>query len=468
MRFKLLPNASLIFNIILQNISFMKNFPSLLKILNIILCFILSINLFTQNVPPSITDPEELRQTQIERQKVFDSIIEDPTNLQNLFNYANLSILVGDLEAAIGVFEQMLIYKPDLPRIKLELGVLYFRLGAFASAKQYLDDVENYNPPKEVKEKVKTFLEQIENETKLFKTQSVLSFGMGISSNANAGLDTDVVTVVGDLGAIDLNISNKPKSDLYYSSAFSSQITQDLRHPRGDTVNYVVSLSRQVYRDFSNFDSSTGVFSINRKFNMLDDDKLGLTNQTFTPSLTAFKVFLQGSELLRSHRAEIDWKATLRDSGTFGLNVYLDERDFIGSQNKTGDFLGVGFSRSIVFPKSGVYLSYKTNFEHFYATSPIETYIKRTFDISTRKALNSTTFASTNIGYSYKDYEEKDPFLGLRSDKGINLRVGLTKIIDLCWNADVGVSFSTNKSTIGLFDRSNEGISVKFNYLCTE
>ena len=39
------------------------------------------------------------------------------TDVENLFNYANLSILVGDLEAAIGVFEQMLIYKPDLPRI---------------------------------------------------------------------------------------------------------------------------------------------------------------------------------------------------------------------------------------------------------------------------------------------------------------------------------------------------------------
>ena len=63
----------------------------------------------------------------------------DFTNLENLFNYANLSILVGDLEAAIGVFEQMLIYKPDLPRIKLELGVLYFRLGAFASAKFYVE-----------------------------------------------------------------------------------------------------------------------------------------------------------------------------------------------------------------------------------------------------------------------------------------------------------------------------------------
>ena len=430
--------------------------------------FFFSLSILSQNVPPSITDPEELEATQAERQRVFDSIIDDPTNLENLFNYANLSILVGDLEAAIGIFEQMLIYKPDLPRIKLELGVLYFRLGAYASAKRYLDDIENYDPPKEVKEKVKVFLEQIENETKLFKTQSVLSFGMGLSGNANAGLDTDVVTVVGDLGAIDLNISNKPKSDTYITSAFSSQITQDLRHPRGDTVNYVISLSRQVYRDFSNFDSSTGVFSLNRKFNMLDDEKLGVTNQSFTPSLTAFKVFLQGSELLRSHRVDIDWKATLKDSGSFGLNVYLDERDFIGSQNKTGDFIGVGLSRSMVFPETGIFLSYKTNFEHFYATSPIETYIKRTFDLSTRKALNSTTFATTNVGYSSKDYEEKDPFLGLRSDKSISLRFGLTKIIDLCWNADIGVTFSNNNSTIGLYARSNEGLAVKFNYLCTE
>ena len=141
----------------------MKNFLLFKKILFYFFIIFANINLFSQNVPPSITDPEQLRATQIERQKVFDSIIEDPTNLENLFNYANLSILVGDLEAAIGIFEQMLIYQPDLPRIKLELGVLYFRLGAYASAKRYLDDVENYNPPKEVTEKVSVFLEQIEN-----------------------------------------------------------------------------------------------------------------------------------------------------------------------------------------------------------------------------------------------------------------------------------------------------------------
>ena len=110
----------------------------------ILLLFIFGLTIFasSQNVPPTISDPEQLETIRKERQLIFDQLIEEPTNQSNLFKYANLSIILGDLEAAIGVFEQMLIYKPDLPRIKLELGVLYFRLGEYASAKRYLDDVE--------------------------------------------------------------------------------------------------------------------------------------------------------------------------------------------------------------------------------------------------------------------------------------------------------------------------------------
>ena len=64
----------------------MKKLLLLTKNFTLIICCFLSISLFSQNVPPSISDPEELRVTQIERQKVFDSIIDDPTNLENLFN----------------------------------------------------------------------------------------------------------------------------------------------------------------------------------------------------------------------------------------------------------------------------------------------------------------------------------------------------------------------------------------------
>ena len=83
-------------------------------------CFCISTKRTTDYI-----DPEQLETIRKERQAIFDELIEDPTNQGNLFKYANLSIISGDLEAAIGVFEQMLIYDPTLARIRLELGALF-------------------------------------------------------------------------------------------------------------------------------------------------------------------------------------------------------------------------------------------------------------------------------------------------------------------------------------------------------
>ena len=91
--------------------------------------------LLAQNVPPTISDPEQLETIRKERQAIFDELIEDPTNQGNLFKYANLSIILGDLEAAIGVFEQMLIYDPTLARIRLELGSALFQARSLRSSK---------------------------------------------------------------------------------------------------------------------------------------------------------------------------------------------------------------------------------------------------------------------------------------------------------------------------------------------
>ena len=102
----------------------------------ILLLFVLGLTFFasTQNVPPTISDPEQLETIRKERQTIFDGLIEDPTNQSNLFKYANLSIILGDLEAAIGVFEQMLIYDPTLARIRLAWSFI-FQIGSLCSCK---------------------------------------------------------------------------------------------------------------------------------------------------------------------------------------------------------------------------------------------------------------------------------------------------------------------------------------------
>jgi tetratricopeptide (TPR) repeat protein len=150
---------------------------------------------FAQNVEPTISDPKELSIALQQKEEVFKQLFKDPTNLSLLFKYANLSIMVGDLEGAIGVFEQMLIYDSELPRIRLELGVLYFRLGAFALANNYLKSVKEYNPPPEVEARVDQFLEAIVSAEEPFQWQQTLSIGFKRTTNGNSGINADFIEI---------------------------------------------------------------------------------------------------------------------------------------------------------------------------------------------------------------------------------------------------------------------------------
>src|SRR5262245_54283930 len=72
-----------------------------------------------------------------EQQALFDRTLKEPANLDVAFRYAEVSTKLGDFEAAIGALERMLFFNSNLPRVRLELGVLYFRLGSYDMAKNY-------------------------------------------------------------------------------------------------------------------------------------------------------------------------------------------------------------------------------------------------------------------------------------------------------------------------------------------
>src|SRR6188768_3535221 len=66
----------------------------------------------------------------LERQydEAFQETLRKPADLDVLFKFASLASQTGDLEGAISTLERMLLINPDLPRVRLELGVLYYRL----------------------------------------------------------------------------------------------------------------------------------------------------------------------------------------------------------------------------------------------------------------------------------------------------------------------------------------------------
>ena len=74
-----------------------------------------------------------------EYQALFKRMYADPSNLDVTFQFAELATKLGDYEAAIGALERMLYFNPNLPRVKLELGVLYHRIGGLKVAKSYFE-----------------------------------------------------------------------------------------------------------------------------------------------------------------------------------------------------------------------------------------------------------------------------------------------------------------------------------------
>ena len=139
----------------------------------LIACTFLGLHLSSQNVQPTITDPAELAAANQRKDEIFEKLFKDPTNLSLLFEYANLSILVGDLEGAIGVFEQMLIYDSELPRIRLELGVLYFRLGAYALATNSLKALRNITHLLKLKLRLRSSLRPLRPLKNLFSGDKI-------------------------------------------------------------------------------------------------------------------------------------------------------------------------------------------------------------------------------------------------------------------------------------------------------
>ena len=70
-----------------------------------------------------------------EYEAAFQEMLRRPADLDVLFKFATIATKTGDYEGAISALERMLLVNPDLPRVRLELAVLYYRLGSFEVSK---------------------------------------------------------------------------------------------------------------------------------------------------------------------------------------------------------------------------------------------------------------------------------------------------------------------------------------------
>lgn len=198
--------------------------------------------------PPGTITPVDPASLRAAYNEAFKAMIADPGNLDKTFRFAELASAIGDLEGAVSALERMLLLNPNLPRVRLELGVLYYRLGSFAAARSYITRaLESPDLPPPVRERAEKVLGLIDKAASPSRLSGFAYAGMRYQSNANAAPTGDIK--VGGINA-HLDDNSTATKDWNVFALAAARHLYDLGTQYGDAIDtqVVVYGARQFKR----------------------------------------------------------------------------------------------------------------------------------------------------------------------------------------------------------------------------
>jgi len=187
----------------------------------------------------------------LERQydAAFQEMLLQPANLDVLFKFASLASQTGDLEGAVSALERMLLINPDLPRVRLELGVLYYRLGSYEVARTYLESaLKSPNLPAEVRSRAERFMADVVSKEKPSHFSGEFFLGWRYQSNANLGPTTNNVLLFGQIASLNQAAVGSPD----WGVVSSAQIRHTYDLGLQDKAAIETTFSAYVNRQFQN------------------------------------------------------------------------------------------------------------------------------------------------------------------------------------------------------------------------
>jgi hypothetical protein len=234
---------------------------------------------------------------------LFKQMFQNPSNLEISFKFAEQAAARGDYEAAIGALERMLFFNPNLPRVKLELGVLYFKLGSWDLARGYFQDaIKGGDVPDDIRAQVNAYMAEIARRQAPYEFSAFLHAGARWQSNANVGPDGVNIRAAGVPAVLDNQFARTPDWNWFQLAAvqYNHKINK-----RGDSFEII----------------GTGYASQQHKVTQFD---LALAEVTAGPRIainqdSSFKLYGIGTGVMLAHHKYIEsWGAGFSIRGPLG------------------------------------------------------------------------------------------------------------------------------------------------------
>jgi len=163
--------------------------------------------------------------TKAEQEALLQRILASPADYEAVYTYVKVSIALRDYEAAIGALERLLFFNQDLPRVKFQIGTLYYRLQSYHLAQRYFREVlatPGLDPV--IRTRVEAYMPLVEKQLSPVRTWVYLTTGLRYQSNASATPDSDMIMSFGFLGPIDLSQPHGADWNAYQIGQFANDI----------------------------------------------------------------------------------------------------------------------------------------------------------------------------------------------------------------------------------------------------
>jgi tetratricopeptide (TPR) repeat protein len=400
---------------------------------------------------------------------LFKQMFQNPSNLEISFKFAEQASARGDYEAAIGALERMLFFNPNLPRVKLELGVLYFKLGSWDLARGYFQDaIKGNDVPNDIRAQVNAYLAEIARRQAPYEFSAFLHAGARWQSNANVGPNNLIVRAIGQDAILNSQFAKAPDWNWFQLAAmqYNHKINK-----RGDQFEIgLIGYASQQHR-FTQFDLSLAEVTAGPRV-AIDQ------NQSFKFYGIGTIAGLAHQKYIESSGVGFSYRTTL---GSIGLTeAYVEHRyrrffnsdDFPTASEQTGTLLtaavntelrfgGVKLTSRLGYDRNNARPGFDFNSYHRYSADvgvPIEFSVPSLFDDARRQIVITPT-----AGYSETRFDEAnwiiDPFVARRDRE---TRVGGILDVQLYQNYGIRtvVTHTWIDSNLPNFDTKNFTVAV--------
>lgn len=403
--------------------------------------------------------------------RAFQGMLRDPGDLDKTFTYAQAAVGVADYEGAIAALERMLMINPDLPRVRLELGALYFRIQSYEIARTYLATaLQAPNVPGEVRERVQALLAEIDKRVSPHRFSGSVMAGARYETNANAGPDNAAVRVAG-LPAT-LNNQFTSKEDWSAFAAANLAHVYDPQAPSGITIESTVTAYGNRHRDQKQVDLVVLEATSGPRLN-LHPDTIG--DLSFRPYVIANYVTLGDNPYYWAGGLGLNFGKVFTPRTAGDLTIESRQRQFHDDAsrpfNSDQDGLELTARAQIQHALTGdlgALFGLSVTDQNADAGSEANTEVAATVGLSKRYEVplspNGLPWTTTGtMTFARTEYGAPDPTVDpntTRTDKDWRLNLATTIPLDRDWAMIANVGHSKRTSSIPNFENSNTIVSV--------